>query len=53
MSYNLPCKVSFLYTSWVAEMNTAAIKFCIKAGLSATETLILVQKAYRNETLNQ
>jgi len=25
-----------------------AIKFCFKAGLSATETLVLVQKAYGN-----
>jgi len=30
-----------------------AIKFCFKAGLSATETLILVQKAYGSEALNQ
>jgi histone-lysine N-methyltransferase SETMAR len=30
-----------------------SIKFCFKAGLSATETLVLVQKAYRNETLNR
>jgi hypothetical protein len=30
-----------------------AIKFCFKAGLSATETLVLVQKAYGNETLNR
>jgi len=29
-----------------------AIKFCFKAGLSATETLVLVQKAYENEALN-
>jgi hypothetical protein len=28
-----------------------AIKFCFKAGLSATETLVLVQKAYGNEAL--
>ena len=27
----------------------AAIKFYFKAGLSATETLVLVQKAYGNE----
>jgi hypothetical protein len=27
------------------------IKFCFKAGLSATETLVLVQKAYGNETV--
>jgi hypothetical protein len=30
-----------------------AIKFCVNAGLSATETLILVQKAYWNEALNR
>ena len=30
-----------------------AIKFCFKAGLSATETLLLVQKAYGNEALNR
>ena len=30
-----------------------AIKFCLKAGLSATDTLVLVQKAYGNETLNR
>jgi hypothetical protein len=29
------------------------IKFCFKAGLSATETLVLVQKAYGNEALNR
>jgi hypothetical protein len=29
-----------------------AIKFCFKAGLSATETLALVQKAYGNEAMN-
>jgi len=28
------------------------IKFCFKAGLSATETLVLVLKAYGNEALN-
>jgi len=31
----------------------AAVKFCFKAGLSATETLVLVQKAYGNEALNR
>ena len=31
----------------------AAIKFCFKAGLSATETLVLVQKAYGKEALNR
>ena len=30
-----------------------SIKFCFKAILSATETLVLVQKAYGNEALNQ
>ena len=30
-----------------------AIKFCFRAGLSATETLELVQKAYGNEALNR
>jgi hypothetical protein len=29
-----------------------AIKFCFKASLSATETLVLVQKAYGKEALN-
>jgi len=30
-----------------------AIKFCFKAGLSATETLVLVHEAYGNEALNR
>ena len=30
-----------------------AIKFCFEAGLSATETVILVQKAYGNEAVNR
>jgi len=30
-----------------------AIKFCFKAGLSATEPPVLVQKAYGNEALNR
>jgi len=29
------------------------IKCCFKAGLSATKTLVLVQKAYGNEALNR
>jgi hypothetical protein len=29
------------------------IKFCFKAGLSATETLVLVQKGYGNEAVNR
>jgi len=30
-----------------------AIKCCFKAGLSATKTLVLVQKGYGNEALNR
>jgi hypothetical protein len=30
-----------------------AIKFYLKAGLSAAETLVLVQKAYGNEAMNR
>jgi hypothetical protein len=30
-----------------------AIKFCFQAGLPATETLVLVQKAYGKEALNR
>jgi hypothetical protein len=30
-----------------------AIKFCFEAGLSATETLVLLQKAYGYEALNR
>jgi hypothetical protein len=32
---------------------TVAIKVCFKADLSATEMLVLVQKTYRNETVNR
>jgi hypothetical protein len=38
--------------SQMAEMNRVAIKFCFKAGLSVTETPVLVQKAYGNKVLN-
>jgi len=34
-------------------MNRVAIKFCFKAGLYATETLVLAQKTYGNKTLNR
>jgi len=34
-------------------MNRVAINFCFKAGLSVTETLVLVQKAYGNEALDR
>jgi hypothetical protein len=37
----------------MAEMNRVAIKFYFKAGLSATETLVLVQRAYGNEAMNR
>jgi hypothetical protein len=37
----------------MAEMNRTTIKCCFKAGLSATETLILAQKAYGNEDVNR
>jgi hypothetical protein len=37
----------------MAEMNRFAIKFCYQAGLSATETLVLVQRADGNEALNR
>jgi hypothetical protein len=30
-----------------------AAKFCFKGGISATETLVLVENAYGNETLNR
>jgi hypothetical protein len=30
-----------------------ALKFCFKAGLSATKTLVLVQEAYGNEAMNR
>jgi len=30
-----------------------AIRLCFKAGLSATETLVLVQQAYGNEAPNR
>jgi hypothetical protein len=49
----ITCKVSFLCTSFMAEMNKVSIKFCFIVGLSATETLLLVQKAYGNEALNR
>jgi hypothetical protein len=32
---------------------TVATKFCFKAGLSVTETLVLVEKAYGDEALNR
>jgi hypothetical protein len=46
-------KNQFSLLSWMAEINRIATKFCFKASLSATETLVLVQKAYGNEVLKQ
>jgi hypothetical protein len=37
----------------MAELNRVSKEFCFKASHSATETLVLVQKAYGNETLNR
>ena len=37
----------------MAETDRVVIRFCFKAGLSATETLVLVQKAYGDEVLNR
>jgi len=52
MSYNLSGKVIFfIHHGW--QKWTVAIKFCFKAGLSATETLVLVQKAYGNKALDR
>ena len=44
MSHNLSCKVSFIYTSWMAEMNGVAIIFCLEARVSATVTLVLCKR---------
>ena len=41
-----------LYFTDGGKEQRVAIKFCFKAGLSATETLVLVQKAYGNEAVN-
>jgi len=49
----LSCKVSFLYVMDDGNEQRVDIKFCFKAGLSATETLVLLQKAYGNEALNR
>jgi hypothetical protein len=53
MSYNLSYKASFLfYVMNGGNEQRVAIKFCFKAGLSATETPVLVQTAYGKEALN-
>jgi hypothetical protein len=33
--------------------HSVAIKFCFKASLSATEKVVLLQRSYGNEALNQ
>jgi len=45
-------KSVFLYVMDGGDEPRVATKFCFKAGLSATETLVLVQKAYGTEALN-
>jgi hypothetical protein len=37
----------------MADVNRVAIQLCFKAGLSATEALLLVQKAYGSEVVNR
>jgi hypothetical protein len=53
MSYNLSRKYSFRYTSLMADYEQGISIIFFKAGLSVTETLVSVQKAYGNETLNR
>ena len=48
-----PVNSVFLYVTDGRNEQRVTIKFCFKAGLSATETLVLVQKAYENEALNR
>jgi len=47
----LSCKVGYVMDGGNEERTV--IKFCFKAGLSAKETLVLMQKAYWNEALNR
>jgi hypothetical protein len=42
-----------LYVMGGGSEQRVPIKFCLKAGLSATETIVLVQKAYWTEDLNR
>jgi hypothetical protein len=46
-------KVGFFNVLDGGNEQSVAIKFCFKAGLSATETPVLVQKACGNEALNR
>ena len=47
-----PVNSVFLYVTDGRNEQRVTIKFCFKAGLSATETLVLVQKAYGNKAVN-
>ena len=49
----ITCLVKSLYVTDGGNEQRVAIKFSFKAGLSATETIVLVQKAYGNEVLNR
>ena len=51
----IPCLVKsvFFIRLECGNEQRVTIKFCFKASLSATETLVLVQKAYGNEALNR
>ena len=51
----ITCRVKsvYFYTSWIGgNEQRIAIKFCLEARVSATETLVLVQKAYGIENLS-
>jgi hypothetical protein len=37
----------------MAEMNRVAVKFCSAAGISATETLVLMERAYGNKAVKR
>ena len=58
-SYPLCCVVvcdletSRMGAPYIYDISRLRVKFCFKVGLSATETLVLVQKAYGNEAVNR
>ena len=51
MSYNLSGKVSFPYTSWMAEMESCH-KILFQSQSICDRQTVLVQMAYGNEALN-
>jgi len=53
MSYILSHSQFSLYIMDGRNEQRVAIKFCFKASLYVTQTLVLEQKAYGNEALNQ